>query len=223
MQPPSDGLFVVGDVHGCLYTFAEVLKHWDTEREVLVQVGDLISGGAHSPEVVAFARQVARQYPERAVFLLGNHEQRAIEYFERQMPNEWLLSDGNDVIASYARRGFSLAGDVEWFRSLPLFWETNAVFVSHAGIGATEDPYNRHNPSGVVWNRGPVQNIGKLQIIGHIPVEEPSYSRTEHCWRIDTNARRGKKLSAIRLDGEGNVLEIISLPVNARDRVQPGQ
>jgi len=84
-------------------------------------------------------------------------------------------------------------------------------------------PNNRHNPSGVVWNRGPVQNIGKLQIIGHVPVEEPSYSRTEHCWRIDTNARRGKKLSALRLDGEGNVLEIISLPVNARDRVQPGQ
>ncbi len=218
MAPSHDGLFVVGDVHGCLYTFAEVLKHWNPQREVLVQVGDLINGGAHSPEVVAFARQLVRQYPDRAIFLLGNHEQSAIEYYERQLPNSWLLSGGREVLAAYSRRGYLLAEDVEWFRSLPLFEETNTVFISHAGIGMTDDPYNSSNQSGVVWNRGPVQHIGKLQIIGHVPVEEPTYSRTEHCWRIDTNARRGHKLSALRLDADGRVLETISLPVRADDR-----
>lgn len=213
----TSGIFVIGDVHGCLHTFAAMLKHWDYRQEVLVQVGDLINGGAHSPEVVALARRLEQQYGDHAVFLLGNQEVSMIEYFEHQVRNQWLQQGGSAVLAAYAERGYSLASDVQWFRRRPLFWENNAVFISHAGIGETDDPYNPYNPAGIVWYRGPLQNIGKLQIVGHVPVEEPTYSRTEHCWRIDTNARRGVKLSALRLDTDGNVLETISLPVSPED------
>ncbi len=217
MTEPT-GIFVVGDVHGCLYTFAELLKRWNIEREVLVQLGDLICGGNHSPEVVALMRRLEHQYgQERVVTLLGNHEQSAIEYYEHQTRTEWLQQSGAQVLAAYAQRGYSLAADIEWFRARPLFWETNAVFISHAGIGSTDDPYNPRDRRGVVWNRGPLQNIGKLQIVGHVPMDEPTYSRTEHCWRIDTNARRGNKLSALRLDAQGNVEEIISIPVVEAD------
>lgn len=215
----TDGVFVVGDVHGCLHTLAELLKQWNHERETLVQIGDLIVGGAWSPEVVALARRLEKQYGERAVFLLGNHEQSAIEYFEQQQPTEWLQRGGSAALAAYARRGFSLAADIEWFRARPVFWENNAVFVSHAGVGDTDDPYNRRNRRGVVWYRGPLVNIGKLQVVGHVPVEEPTYSRSEHCWRIDTGARRGKKLSALRLDAEGRVVETILVPVDRKDLV----
>ncbi|MCS7000195.1 MAG: metallophosphoesterase [Bacteroidota bacterium] len=215
------GIFVVGDVHGCLHTFVDVLKRWNTEREMLVQVGDLVVGGNYSPEVVALARRLEQQYPGQVVFLRGNHEQQVVEYFERQMPNQWLRQGGSQMLHAYARRGFSLANDVEWFNTMPLFWENNAVFISHAGVGPTDDPYNPRNPAGVVWYRGPLQHIGKLQVVGHVPVEEPTYSRLEHCWRIDTNARRGHKLSALRLDAEGTVLEIISIPVHAADFSPP--
>jgi serine/threonine protein phosphatase 1 len=211
---PAGSVFVIGDVHGCLHTLAELLKQWDYQHETLVQVGDLINGGAWSPEVVALMRRLQQQYgSNRVVVLLGNHEQSAIEYFEHQARTDWVLHGGAAVINAYARRGYSLATDVEWFRRLPLFWENKSVFISHAGVSTTDDPYNPVNPQGVVWYRGPLQNIGILQVVGHVPVDEPTYSRTEHCWRIDTNARRGQKLSALRLDAEGQVLESISIPV----------
>jgi len=215
-----EGVFVVGDVHGCLHTFAAMLKHWNLQREVLVLVGDLICGGRHSPEVVALVRRLENQYgPQRVVVLLGNHEQSAIEYFQHQTRTQWIQQGGAAVLAAYAQRGYSLASDVEWFRARPLFWENNTIFISHAGISpTTEDPYNPTNPQGVVWYRGPLQNIGKLQVIGHVPVEEPTYSRTEHCWRIDTNARRGHKLSALRLRADGTLEETISIPVAQEDQ-----
>lgn len=212
----ESALFVVGDVCGCLYTFGQLLSSWDTAHERLVQVGDLIGAGAHSPETVALARRLTARYGDRTVFLRGDQEQSAIEYFEQQSNPDWLAHGGAAIIAAYARRGFSLALDVEWFGQRPLFWEDNATFISHAGIGNSDDPYNARRRDGVVWNRGPLEHIGKLQIIGHVPVDEPQYSPREHCWRINTTLR-ARKLSALRLDSNGNVLEVISIPVRSED------
>jgi serine/threonine protein phosphatase 1 len=36
-------LLVIGDIHGCYYTFQMLLdKFWDSEKELLIQVGDII-------------------------------------------------------------------------------------------------------------------------------------------------------------------------------------
>ena len=36
-------LFIVGDIHGCYYTFKTLLqRYWDEKNDVLIQVGDLI-------------------------------------------------------------------------------------------------------------------------------------------------------------------------------------
>ena len=71
----NEQLLVVGDVHGCFYTFQMMIaEHWRVLEEVLVQVGDLIDLGNYSPDCVATARSRASRFPGRADFLKGNHE-----------------------------------------------------------------------------------------------------------------------------------------------------
>ena len=66
--------FVIADVHGCLHTFRELLTHWRPAEETLVQLGDLVDRGNYSPEVVELCRQLSQDFPEKTVFLKGNHD-----------------------------------------------------------------------------------------------------------------------------------------------------
>jgi hypothetical protein len=51
-------ILVVGDVHGCYYTFRSLIaQYWRLPQdEILVQLGDLIDRGNYSPECAATAR-----------------------------------------------------------------------------------------------------------------------------------------------------------------------
>ena len=42
-------LFVVGDIHGCYYTWRQLLLHWQPAQERLIQLGDLVDRGKYSP------------------------------------------------------------------------------------------------------------------------------------------------------------------------------
>jgi serine/threonine protein phosphatase 1 len=46
--------FIIGDIHGCYYTFQEMLKNWDSENEKLVLLGDYVNKGKHSFAVLEF-------------------------------------------------------------------------------------------------------------------------------------------------------------------------
>ncbi|HHY83190.1 MAG TPA: hypothetical protein GX505_11035 [Clostridiales bacterium] len=50
--------------------------------------------------------------------------------------------------------------------------------VSHAGIAKNcLNPLDEANGQGLLWNRGEIKNIGKIQVIGHTPCknDEPVY------------------------------------------------
>jgi serine/threonine protein phosphatase 1 len=67
--------FVIGDVHGCYYTFKNMInKNWNKEIEIVIQLGDLIDRGRNSPHMVQFARQLSADFPDQVMFLKGNHE-----------------------------------------------------------------------------------------------------------------------------------------------------
>ncbi|QNP51115.1 metallophosphoesterase [Hymenobacter qilianensis] len=74
-------LFIVGDVHGCYFTFLELLQHWNPAREMLIQVGDLVDRGNFSPETVAAAISLNLKHPKQTVFLKGNHEAGMLKYY----------------------------------------------------------------------------------------------------------------------------------------------
>ncbi len=132
----------------------------------LIQLGDLTDRGHFIPETIAFVRDLAESYPEKTVFLKGNHEVdvlarwRAIEDAqkgetsnEHTPSNQAMMRDaGIDIIKYYItenstfqqyftkeRAVLRLASDMEWLEARPYYWENDNVFVSHAGISAYWD------------------------------------------------------------------------------------
>ncbi|GIN87436.1 hypothetical protein J6TS2_38220 [Heyndrickxia sporothermodurans] len=74
--------FVIGDVHGCYYTFHNLLnKHWNKVNEMIIQLGDLIDRGKNSPQMVGFAMKLSKHFPNQVIFLKGNHEYEITEHF----------------------------------------------------------------------------------------------------------------------------------------------
>lgn len=209
-------LFIIGDIHGCFKTFKSLLNRWDKKNELLIQLGDLIDRGNHSPETVKLARELKSNY-SNTVFLKGNHEILAIQNL-KNTKSKWFSMYGRDVMWQYQLEERDFANDVEWFKTLPNYWENDAVFVSHAGVSESPDWADENDPKGILWNRAPLKNLGKLQIIGHTPQKKgPVYEQKSHHWNIDTGAYLGKQLSGIKLSDTGELLDIISVNTVSSD------
>lgn len=213
-------LFIIGDVHGCYYTFKNILdKHWNKENEIVIQLGDLIDRGVNSPQVVEFARTLKSENPEQVNFLKGNHEFEMILHIEDGPNDHWLRQCGEETLKKYELVGRSPAYDVEWFKSLPLYWENEHIYVSHAGISTqAEDPFDEDAADGVLWNRGRLKDIGKLQVIGHTPCSKPTYDDAGNTWNIDTGAAYSGYLTGIKVNADGEIAEFIREETDVRDK-----
>ncbi|MBH8571027.1 serine/threonine protein phosphatase [Microvirga sp. STS02] len=215
-------LFIIGDVHGCFYTFSEMLKRWDPATDYLIQVGDLVDRGAHIPETVELARQLNEQYPESTTFLMGNHEDALLHHFSPQGPYPgWLNWGGRSTTDQYKRQPKLLTRHLPWLEQRPLLWQNDHVLVSHAGLAdiPLELALDRDSPDGILWRRGPLRRLPQLQVVGHTPMDdgEPIHDPDSHTMYIDTGAVFGRNLTALRLSPTGDVLDIIMLPVNPDD------
>ena len=212
-------LLIIGDVHGCLNTLKALLEQNWSEGETLVFLGDLIDRGCYTPETVEYVRKLQAEYEELIQVLLGNHENEFIEHFEQGPNNNWLWQCGTKTLQDYEEKGYDPLSDLAWFKTLPLYYETDSIFISHAGISASSrDPYDLNHSESIIWNRSKKKAIGKMQIIGHTPNPNgPSYDKESDTWNIDTAAVYGAKLTAMRLDERGVVREIISIDVFRED------
>ncbi|HEX8425807.1 metallophosphoesterase family protein [Hymenobacter sp.] len=213
-------LFVVGDVHGCYHTLQELLQHWQPEKELLIQVGDLMDRGNFAPECVALAIELSEKYPEQARFLKGNHEAGMLDYYSLgYLSTSWPEWGGDLTIQQYEAQPELLTPHLAWIKQRPLFWENEHVFVSHAGIAATPDPFDEENPDGLLWRRGPLHNIGKLQVIGHTPTPNGIYvvDTAANSLNLDTGAVYGHALTGARISETGQLLDAISVPTHRED------
>lgn len=127
--------FVIGDVHGCIEEFNELLATLaPTSDDTVVFCGDLVDKGPHSAAVVARARAL-RESGVRTVLVMGNHEEKHGRFRARR-------AAGTDVTAltgheemAHITDGLS-SEDVAFldtavlFHALPEF----GVTVVHAGI-----------------------------------------------------------------------------------------
>ncbi|MGI2326844.1 metallophosphoesterase family protein [Planococcus sp. YIM B11945] len=211
--------FVVGDIHGCFFTFQRMLhEYWDRNNEILIQVGDLVDRGKNAPQTVQLARDLEQTVPGQAIFLKGNHEAMMLEHFSKPPNFNWLLQGGQETVDQYAAAGRDITSDIAWINALPLFYETEKLFVSHAGIAEkSRDPFDEDSPYGILWNRSKLKNLGKLQIVGHTPSKEPVYDQASHAYYIDTGAAYSGHLTGIKIDVSGEPLELFSLKTDARD------
>lgn len=212
--------FIVGDVHGCLYTFVKLLERWNPREEILIQLGDLVDRGNHSPEVLRLVTELQHNFRNETVFLKGNHELMMQEYLADPIAGKnWLYNGGSKTLAQFDQRGIDLDHYSNWILNLPLFWESEHLFISHAGVSGFAPLDDPRHPDGLLWNRKPLRDIGRLQVIGHTPRWNgvPKYYPESRAWNIDTCAYGGVYLTAIRLTGDGQFKEFLSVPTDGRD------
>lgn len=84
MQDLKPRVLVVGDIHGCLKEFEELLTKckYDSNDMSLVLVGDLVNKGPYSAEVVKYARSL------NAFCVRGNHDDSALAFATGQATTE---------------------------------------------------------------------------------------------------------------------------------------
>lgn len=211
--------FVIGDIHGCYFTFLEILKHWNRDTEILICVGDFIDRGNYSVRVVEECRKLACAFPNSTVFLKGNHEAEIIEHVEVAFNDNWVRQCGQKTLDELKSHDIDIALWIQWFKQLPLIYETGFMLVSHAGISNTLFSHKEEHSSSVLWNREPLKNIGKLQIHGHTPLKtnQPQYDAESNSWNIDTAAFYGHGLTGLKVSQTAKILDVIHIKTDRRD------
>lgn len=216
---------VIGDVHGCYYTLQQLvdkIKNKYTDIEIFC-VGDLVDRGANSLETIDFVIN------EKIRFTLGNHDLMFYSFFrdpKSQMGKNWLYNGAETTLKSYEDSMEKIEQHLSVLDKAPLFIDTEDCFISHAGISkAFQDKISidiLNNPeelkkvissdlydlNSILWNRGELMNIGKLQVVGHTHRKEVYFNEDTNAIYIDTTAFGMNKLSAVIVE-KNKVLEIM--------------
>lgn len=202
--------FIVGDIHGCYYTMRELIdNHWHMSEEKLVLLGDFVNKGKHTFAVLEYIINLQKKYPEKVILLKGNNEYLFEKYYR----------DGITLSAKQKFENYNLdyLEVLDWMHKLPHYYENGKIFFSHAGVGVDSlSPHNQDNID-VIFNKKKLRNIHKMQFVGHVVVENPTYDELAKAWYLDTGAGYGKKLSGAKTDASGNVQNLIQIPVYHKD------
>ncbi len=196
-------LIAIGDIHGCLREFEELLHKLDLDRhDRVVLLGDLINRGPDSAGVLALAREVAH------LSLLGNHELRLLNYRKTGDPTHLKKADYETLKQLEAK-------DWSYMRAMPLTYHDpgdNIVLV-HGGF-LPNQPW-REQPARIVTRVQVVDKTGNARkrseaprcphwselwegppfvVYGHTPREH--VSRAKWSLGIDTACAQGGYLTA---------------------------
>lgn len=202
--------FIIGDIHGCYYTLREMLdNYWQSAEEKLIILGDFVNKGKHTFAVLEFLINLNEKLGEKMVILKGNNEYLFEEYYR----------DSITLSAKQKFENYNLdyIQTLNWMNKLPHQWQNGIVYASHAGVAEDAKFPVAEDDVQILFNRKPLKNIGKLQFVGHVVMDEPKFDPKSDAWYLDTGAGFGKKLTAARVENTGNVNELISLKVNKKD------
>lgn len=116
-------IIFVGDVHGCIDEFNELLDKlsYNAEKDRLILLGDLIDRGPASLAVVRKAREMSLEC------VMGNHEHKFLK---------WFRSQGSKVDV-YDRKDFYTKlsdQDINYITNMPTYIELEEVIAVHAGL-----------------------------------------------------------------------------------------
>lgn len=199
--------FIVGDIHGCANTLKKILRNWHPKEEQLIFVGDYINKGKHSKEVVHIVRKLQRDYPN-TVCIKGNHEYQMAKYIFQGTPKQEMKDNYRLTLDHYDLRG-KYVNDAKWMRDLPLYYENNVLFVSHAGVNFLGfRKFHKESMWSVLRFRGKLKKMKKLQVIGHTPTEigKPIYMKQYHTLNIDAGAGNRDVLAAVVINKNGKLV-----------------
>jgi serine/threonine protein phosphatase 1 len=193
---------VISDIHGDIQGVTQIIANmfdegFDPEQDVMIQLGDMIDcyEGYDPKEVVTLWRNFQERYPDNVIVLRGNHEQMIIDAAGKHYPQSdlrnWLHNGGGGTYYSYTGEVFNLhtpfvpegrlLSDIEWFRTLPLTYETDDFIFVHAGLRPNL-PLQAQKPRDLLWIREEFYHSsydwGKIVVYGHTAREKPLVERT---------------------------------------------
>jgi serine/threonine protein phosphatase 1 len=216
---------VIGDVHGCFYTLQNLVEKIRSKYPQIniYCVGDLVDRGNYSLQVIDFITA------ENILFTLGNHDLMFYSYYndpDSLMAKNWNHNGSSFTISSYDGKPQKLKEHLSYIIKAPLFIDTPDCFISHAGISASYKNVIAKNDFdnlselnkillqdiqesySIIWARGELMNIGKLQVVGHTHRKENFFNKDSNTLYIDTTAFGMNKLTAAIVD-QNNVVEIL--------------
>lgn len=223
--PPGTRIYAVGDIHGRLDLFEEMIRAIEADdasraeaRTSIVLLGDLIDRGPDSAGVVALARDWAQKRSIKLI--MGNHEEMFLDSFTKQgILRNFMRYGGHVTMLSYGMspRDLSESSTEELqdlmakavpqehrdflagFEKMVRFGDY--VFV-HAGV-RPDTALERQTAKDCRWIREPFLShegdLGGTIVHGHTVTDAPEL--LENRIGIDTGAFMSGKLTAIGLQG----------------------
>ena len=215
--------YIIGDVHGEYQTLLALVKKLSKDAR-LIFVGDLISRGSQSKDVIDFVRNNA------FCCIKGNHEEYLLKFgslflkeVENQVENSsliWAYKSLSSTLQSYGflKRGSSkitvnqesieqMKKDMKWVEQLPSYFEFGQlkgyslpVVITHAPVDKYwlfKDSHPDYFAFHAMTNRyAPSSSAPIFNIYGHTPRDEVVLGENFVC--LDTGCGRGadRKLSA---------------------------
>lgn len=207
---------IIGDIHGCHKQLIELLDKLPADIEKIYSVGDLIDRGPESKAVV-------QECIDREIICVrGNHEDMFLDVItgsKKYGESIFTMNGGDTTLESYQIGEITTKHDFKgtsleivsidipdehfkFMNDMPYFIETDDFIFTHGGVPSwmgeefrDTDPASENE---LMWNRGKTNGeLGKIQISGHIPVQEPHLIKGAA--NIDTGCFFGNKLSALIL------------------------
>lgn len=222
-------LYAIGDIHGCLHTFDELLDKvfediGDDEAEVIL-LGDYTDRGPYSFEVIEKIISLLDSNPKvKFTPIRGNHDQMFMDACRSRSVEMFLHNGGDKTVESYVKNGKDPAFHYAFLSSLPLMIRRGEFLFVHAGI----DPGRKLDDQSewdCIWERKWQNYDGAFDenvfvVHGHTPV--PNVHRKENQMDIDTGCvfrlfyqdeSDYGLLTAVRLDGRKD-FKFIQVPFN---------
>ncbi|MEO8231273.1 MAG: metallophosphoesterase [Ignavibacteriota bacterium] len=215
---------VIGDIHGCYYTLKQLVEKIKTKYPdiSIYCVGDLVDRGNFSFEVIEFVKS------ESIRFVIGNHDYMFYSNMRDPfsiMARSWNYNGAETTIASYKEKNHFMDEHLDLIISAPLFYNLDDCFISHAGVSTKYQKFFKDgipsdkeldeifkkeldDKNSILWTRGSLLNLGKLQIIGHTHRKDVYHDISSNTLYIDTTAYGNNKLTAVIIDNN-KCIEII--------------
>ncbi len=219
--------FVVGDIHGGLKAFKQVLLQFEFSiNDTFVFLGDYVDGWSESAETVSFLINFSKTYT--CVFLRGNHDELLYEFlkFDDAKPL-WLQHGGESSRKSYESLSEeSLIQHIQFFENLENYYiDSENRMYCHAGFIHENGPQYEYYDNTPYWDRSLWEMVcamdknlsiedkkypKRLQIfneiyLGHTPttkIGETVPVNFATVWNIDTGAAFKGPLSIIDVDSK---------------------